>query len=72
MKIENARKIVNYLNLMEFEARLNESYSGRCMYGAFTAGVTVQSVGHVEMAMQALNIDDYQRTDSMGRDTIVY
>ena len=72
MKIENARKIVDYLKLMDVEATLSENYSGRCMYGRFTAGVTCRSVGHVDMAMKALGIDDSQRTDSMGRSTIVY
>lgn len=72
MQLENAKKIVAALEDIGTEARLYENYSGRCMYGKFTHGVVVGSVGSVETVMKLLDIEDSCRTDSMGRDIICY
>lgn len=72
MQLENAQKIVNALLNTGTDAELYEDYSGRGMFGAFTAGVVVKNAGSVEVIMHLLDIHDSCRTDSMGLDVIVY
>jgi hypothetical protein len=72
MKLEHAEAIVEFLQDQGEEASVYENYSGRCMFGASTAGVVGPSVPDIVHAMGALGIDDSRRSDSMGLDCIVY
>ena len=56
-------------------------YSGRCMYGAQCPGLTCEGPGQFALAMMAVECADEDiaeqlcravRTDSMGRDAMIY
>lgn len=68
MELKEANEIIARLEDEGFEANLYEGYSGRCMYGKTTYGVTTDcnpgSMNHHEI--------DYPRMDSMGLDYIYY
>jgi hypothetical protein len=72
MKLENASKIFYYLEDKGTPVEIFEGYSGRGMYGEETTGIVVDNAMDVAHAMGHLGIEDNQRTDSMGLQTIVY
>lgn len=68
MKLSTARSLARRINDRNGEgtATVYERYSGRCMYGAETAGVVAP---HWAFSPQTLK---KHARDSMGRDMIVY
>ena len=72
MKEENAQRVSKYLNENGIEAYVYYNYSGRGMFGKSTTAIATGSPGAVTLAMNVLGIDDTQRSDSLGYDTIVY
>jgi len=72
MELKNANAIVNYLEGNGIEASVDETYSGRGMCGECTAAVIADDTSDVFKAMGKLDIDDSERTDSMGLGVVVY
>ena len=86
MKLELAQQLVEAMEYVGYEAELREAYSGRGMYGNTTAGIVCGGAGevlHAVIVSASLFVDqedgfslfedeDMFRTDSMGRDMIVY
>lgn len=72
MKLENARKIQDYLLDQGVEVDLCENYSGRFMFGEETAGLILDEPGEITAAMRVLKIKDSNRVDNMARQFIVY
>jgi len=68
MELQAANALIEQLEEAGYEARLYEGYSGRCMYGKTTYGVTTDcNPGSMEY-----HEIDYPRMDSMGMDFIYY
>jgi len=72
MKIERAVKIVEKLVSNGIDARLYKGYSGRCMFGAETDGVVVDSAYNMSEAKRVARGLATARTDSLGRGVIFY
>jgi hypothetical protein len=68
MKHEDAQKMIAQLEDAGYEATLYEGYSGRCMYGKTTYGVTTDC-RPVTMELHGI---DYPRMDGMGLYYIYY
>ena len=73
-----AKRIVDACKNQGHNADIYEGYSGRCMYGEETVGVTVdnkseliQSIINESELFDGLNINEL-RSDSMGLETIIY
>ncbi len=83
-----AQLLVDVCEDFDIDARIYENYSGRGMCGAVTTGIVMedaianlpfmlyncaQSIVKLQEAGELpLELDDSFRTDSMGRDSIVY
>jgi hypothetical protein len=76
MLLEHAIELVEFLESEGHEAELYENYSGRCMYGNTTTGVTTDArpciMKDLEEEMETAGIEPDMRSDSMGLDYIYY
>ena len=76
MKLEYAKQIVEVLTEVEgVEASVNESYSGRGMYGRTTAAVSTRYSEDVFATAAAIGLRirrDDLNVDSMGLGKVVY
>lgn len=76
MTLEQAREVQDYMwDECNAEVDIREEYSGRGMYGKTCVALVTDDVMAVGYACGALGIpfDDVPgRTDSMGRQTVVY
>lgn len=75
MELKSAEEMIEILQGKGFEAELYERYSGRCMYGNTTTGVTTDARPYMMEGMtedgEELEGWDF-RNDNMGLDYIYY
>ena len=77
MKLDDALTLIEFLEDEGYNATLYEDYSGRCMYGNVTVGVTtdmqpVEMEEAEEQLEEGYQIDYSFRSDNMGLDYIYY
>lgn len=75
MILDQAEKIVEWLNDHGVEAEVRKGYSGRNMYGKQTAGVVSKRIIDIGIAVGALGFEELLSIlscDNMGLQYVVY
>ena len=72
MKLDDALDIEQELGREGLDCRLDQTYSGRGMYGKETAALIVDNDHDVVRVAGKLGINTSFRVDNMGRRVVVY